>query len=374
MISQLNDKAEGILGISFNETASVWQEWLDDGKKASVSDLTKLLENKDMLDPYKARALFLLLVPDLTLNPFGWIKTSYSNYFGFGEFDLGKYNLSDRVLLYVSDIVTTFYPNLKEDWKNAPSDSLTGILIAYNNYVVQLLGLLVAYSPVCKMPELKLKLFDILELNDIEPYTTEEGSSGYRPLADLLKNPLVELYIKEKAHMVMGDIILDEHAGKKAPRARHEDALVCYAGIISEIFGEYSISRSYDISLLVDQLQLIFAAAKHLNTPEYRSRLFPRPCVRGILATLASKDIKISVKFSKFVVGGRYFTIYDRKSLDAAEVMLRLLGEEGQKPHGARSLQEEVAKNKDKVLLKEKEAQTLVLKKIRIANKMTGMA
>lgn len=282
-----------------SETDKVWQDWVD-FKGRELRDLRELIEDAEIGDEFKARALFLMLTPDLAWCPFYW--TNRRSYVRGHSLKLD--GLSPDLLAYVAELVTEFYQHLK-DTKRA--EDVSQELNTYNYYVLTLVALL--------PDEQAENIFSLFEIND--------RSGHYRPLGSLFARPKVDEKWKREADLRMRQVITNELAGETCPRAEHEEALWRYANLIQPPFTG---DLPYSPSLFVEQIAFIISVAPQYKGGRHKGgrRLINSWQVAKIFKIIASERPEYLYDFSRFVMTSKDedFWVYNQETLEAAELML----------------------------------------------------
>lgn len=291
-----------------------WTGWLG-LKQREISDLRELLRS-DVRDVFKARAIAILLAPDLRLVPFAWSdKTSLSNYVSVGS----GFSLADLLLPLRTFTLSLLEINIDTALTPNAVDEIRRTLFSYNRYILQALALLPEDDPAA------VRLFERYQLNDPVAYYNMEETSGYNPFCDILQANIPEKW-KNLADKQMRRIILAEQEGRAKPRKEWEDALQSYTSHIQSVLYTPLL---YSIDLFVSQLDFI------LGVPRiYGKKLFGDSKVRAILRLLDGEPHKhLRHRFARYVMTEDRnehvaFGVYDENTRAAATMMLNEFGDE----------------------------------------------
>ncbi len=299
-----NDKIE--------EDDKVWKEWSElHGEYHDLLDLMKA----DVRDQFKARAVSILLAPDLNYLPFKWkekiFRASSKNYLSL----IGKIPLE----LFSSDLLSfatqLLYENIGFVRKLPDGETKDKLLFYYNSYIISFLGAIKEPNPYIGV------LFEYFQINDIYPFCGMDDSSGYNPFADLLRVENVSENWKKLADKKMRDVIMSEINAGCEPRADWEVALDCYADIIQLML--HSDHYPYSDALFASQIEFI------LSLPQIDDRkLFNEWHIEKILKRLDGEDNKqLRHRFARHVVLGKSpdsnrFPVYSPETKAAAEHIL----------------------------------------------------
>jgi len=291
-----------------SEEDQIWQQWVDH-KKREWRDLIALL-NQEAKDSFKARALYLLFVPDIKMFPFYW--SGDTNVFPWSRFPDKSFlqGLSFELLDFVTDLVIKFHEYSKTDEKYEDA------WYCYQNYLLELLVLL---------PEEKAqRVFDQYELRDLYTWQSMDDASGYNPFERLLGNEKINLSWKVLADQKMQEIIKAETEGQHIPRTKWENAFDWYATVWG--LNLYSEKFRSDIDFWAQQLEFILA-----YTGSQTENVFPRHYnVYKIFQILADdKYLKLRFKLALHVVfnSDKEFKVYSQDTLRSAQIMLEQFAE-----------------------------------------------
>jgi len=292
------------------ESERVWEEWVDFDKR-DWKDLKDLVQDGGVRPEFKARALFIMLTPELSWCPFYWVDHEaffdrYKGYPGLG-FSFNLSGLSAELLCYVADLIKVFYQSVK----NRRSEDFVGTMSIYNNYVINLLA---------RLPEEWAEdLFPIFEINDPTVWCNIDAASGYNPLERLFAHPKVNERWKREADAKIRQVILDEICGRSEPRADHEEALKRYADMIQ--LQMYKNRMTYSQAFFVDQIRFI----ANLSPAKRDRPLIDSWKITAILKMIATEyDDDLLYRFSRFILadGGGKFVAHNQSTIEAAKLML----------------------------------------------------
>lgn len=224
----------------------LWQQWVD-LKKRKIDDLLAFLK-KDVKEEFEARAVFLLLVPSSSWNPFYW------------KDELGKFisencdflkDLSPNLLQYARKLVCDFCKMITQ-LSDSDKEPFRNALLFYNHCILKLIALL---------SDLEAEsIFQHFSLNDPTSWWNFDDSSGYNPLRALFARRDINEKWKNLADFRMREIIIAELTRKSKPRKEWEDALKCYGEIVeSQLY--YDEGLSYSLELFADQIKFIVSLA-----------------------------------------------------------------------------------------------------------------
>ena len=237
------------LNISDSDIAkqdNVWDEWLA-LEKQECGDLAELLKSK-VADAFKARALTILLAPEIRFVPFKWIGRGDSKDYDYLFF-------SDRIVLAdLSPQLQEFVFRLLElnidTVYGSDDEELLKSAVYYNRFIIAGLEILDENDPRAD------RLFSRYCINDPVSFWNMDYASGYNPFYAILCAKVPEKW-KKIADDKMREIIRAEKAGTAKPRREWEDALSNYAGHIQ--LGLYSEQFPYGTELLASQMDFIIS-------------------------------------------------------------------------------------------------------------------
>lgn len=287
-----------------------WEIWLE-FKQRDFSDLRELVK-ADVKDVFKARAIAILLVPDLKLAPFVWRdKTSLNTYVGVGR-GFALANLSPQLQKFVIalleiNIDVALVPNAGENIRQT--------LSSYNRYILQALAMLPANDPTAA------RLFERYQINDPVAYWSMDEASGYSPFYDILRADIPEKW-KRLADDKMRAIILEEKLGRAQPRRDYEGAVKCYARHIGMCL--YDKPFLYSPVLFASQVDLIIRQSEPI--PPHHV-----PTILMLLAGESHKELRHQLaQYVTFVSRDEWnaFSVHDEGTRSAAITMLNEFGNE----------------------------------------------
>lgn len=291
-------------GLFNREDDALWKEWLD-FKPRNGSSLIELIKG-DFRDSFKARAMFILLVPHQGWSPFHWeheTETS-ENYLYQSRNWIDK--VPGHLVQLYAELVMAF------------SDAVAGSSAAseddtFNRLLIDLLG----RAPASRQEE----VFRRIRLNDPTEFWEREQASGYKPLRELLQSPQIAERWKAEADEAMRGIISSELEGEKKPRHDYEAALSWYLNIVEWMVRKDELP--YGRELLAAQIRFIISVADLAPTLEFSSWN-----VSTIYRLLEGEEYReLRHGFAQLVVlrhveNGRNFWVYNQETLQAAELML----------------------------------------------------
>lgn len=203
----------------------IWRQWLGLGR-GGVREPNDLIEiaNSDKALAFRARAITILLLPDLRFSPFMWVDNSGIKGWNY-LFLYKKINVStfpDQLKRFIGELVCL---NVDAVTATDYNDKLYNSIFGYNKYILQMLAIL------SEKDHLAERLFNRYHMIDPVGYSGMEECSGYHPFEELMWAEVPETW-KWLADKKMHEIVLSEVQGKTKPRHDWEDALSCYAGIV----------------------------------------------------------------------------------------------------------------------------------------------
>lgn len=307
-----------------------WQQWVD-YKERNSNDLTELLK-LDVKTEFKKRAIFLLLVPLFEINPIYWTNNPcVGKFYHSSDF---LQDLSEDLLSFAAELITNFYLSLKQVHKDQPNcyaeggKSITIFVIVPSEYHDALyfyndcLLILMSRLPAEKAEE----ILNIYSFNDITTYSGMEEASGYNPFRKLIHSEKIDENLKEKVDKIMRRIIEDELAGKTFPREDWENALSCYANIVS--LPLYSEKPYYGLDLWASQYEFL------IQEDFYRYRLIDYWMLWRICKIFSGeKFAELRFNLIRFLVFGneKEFSLYETKNVEAAKMLIAEIGQREQK-------------------------------------------
>ncbi len=262
-----------------DEDEQIWREWVC-FKHRDFHALKDLLR-ADVRNGFKARALFIMLVPTLEWSPFYWSDAATDICLSMTH-DKAE-SIPDDLVPFYAQMVITFcdaiggFSPMGDGPRNARAQDA---YLAYNRHLLLLLG---------RAPEaMREDIFTRYMINDPAVYQTMDESSGYNPFGDLLRSQVDEQW-KRRADSELKAIILAELRGEAAPRAAHEAALERY---LCEV--EFQAERlCYSESLFASQVEFIVslgdAAGANFRAWHVEDILnhLPKPLYSGLRLRLA---------------------------------------------------------------------------------------
>ena len=295
----------------------LWDDWLK-LKKREPRDLKELL-NSDVRDEFKARALIILLAPDLQMLPFRWghTPTSQRHYLFLDWINVSS--LNQNLLNFVAELVC-------QNMDYAISSTNTYVRTAHFKYQEFILPLLSALS---EESDLASQLFTRYQINDPIAYSNMDDASGYNPLRQILIAEHLPLKWKLLADQQMRERVIAEYEGREQPRENWEDALWCYANHIQMAHHEGRVR--YACELFISQISFIVQLP---NIEHYHKKLFNDWQVSHILDALVGDDhYETRHKFARLVVlwnpeKSSAFSVHNDETRRAAETILLEFGTE----------------------------------------------
>jgi len=297
-------------GRDIQEHAEVWKNWLDLGEqKCNLHELIK----SDVKDAFKARAITILLAPDIKLVPFVWREKDVKNYLFIESIKLADLSpkLQDFTVKLLELGIDSISPeDAHEDARNA--------LFFYGKLILQALVVLKEDDPRAAW------LADRYEINDPIPYENIDSSSGYEPFRSILSADVPEKW-KRLADKKIRNIICAEQEDRIQPRGDWEEALGRYASHIQ--IGFYGEKFPYSAELFASQVSFI------LHLPRITGRaLFPMYHAGKILKMLAGDAYKyIRHRFARYMILADHgnhgaYRVYDEETMTGALMMFDEFG------------------------------------------------
>ncbi len=297
--------------INPSEENRLWNAWLDLKKPREWRDLQQLLVS-DLRREFKARALVVLLAPDLQTLPFRWDDTRHSlrNYLSLRWLEVRVF--PPDLVNFAGELVCQ---NI--DYVLGESDEeLRNALFEYNRLILQFLELLPEDD------ELANRLFSRYEINDPIPFESMEEASGYNPLRAIFFAENLPTKWKQQADAKMRKRILAEIEGHEQPREEWEAALRCYTDHIE--MANYDGREGYSRELLASQLGFITGLP---GIASYKDKLFDSWQVVHIMEALKGDGLyHVRHKLARLIVlrettDGAEFSVWDPQSQKAADLM-----------------------------------------------------
>lgn len=306
------------------EEDRLWNAWLD-LKEQEPRDLQTLL-NSEIRKEFKARALVVLLAPDLGVLPFRWYEQSSLQDYLSGDWIEWK-NLTLELVTFAGELVCQ---NIDYVTKQQDLDSRFGLLREYNKVIIDLLTALPEEDDVA------IRLFSYYQINDLVPYSNMEDASGYNPLYCILASKDVPMKWKWLADKQMRDRIIAEAEGREKPRKDWEIPLMCYTRHIQ--MANYDGKSAYARDLFISQIRFVVELPRlYLQRIEkcgYDKSLFYNWQIVHIMGALAGDDLRdLRHKFARYVILGNTeeyesFSIHDSESRRASNLILQEFGAE----------------------------------------------
>jgi hypothetical protein len=290
------------------EEDAAWKAWVD-FKSRGQEDLIELL-SVDVRETFKARALFLLLVPLGRWNTIYWKGE-------LGVFRKSDFfrHLSPALACLAVSLISTFLDETSADVDGLSRHELGAARRYYNDALVDILTAL--------PEEEAMVVFEQYSLNDpVAPWCDAESHSGYKSLRTLFSRDDVDVKWKWLAHERMQRLIMDEVAGKALPPASWEAALPHYADVMqSQLYHQRGLS--YPPELFVAQIRLVTDEV-YFGQAQIELRNLSK--IASILAGNTHKDVRCQLY--RFVLLGntQTFQIWDESLLRFAKLMLSELG------------------------------------------------
>jgi hypothetical protein len=300
------------------EQNRLWEKWLNVNApgEREPRDLLDLLR-EDIKDSFKARALAILLTPDLRYSPFTWReKHSLKNYLFMTDLEIAKFSAPLKLFL-----IRLICLNVDRVLESDYDEKLSRTLFTFNKLILNLLADLDENDPYAQ------ELFDRYLLNDPVGYWSLDEASGYNPFNYLLSDRGVPEKWKRLADNQMRERILAEEWGKAAPRHDWEKALENYASHLNYI--SYGKELSYGTDFFASQLEFILdrpAADEHDLIRCYNLQQTLRHIAEEKYRDLRHKLARYAVleKESGFMS----FKVYNEETTVVARQMLAEFGEE----------------------------------------------
>lgn len=193
-----------------------WKNWVRAADHSS-QELLDIVYGR-FQEEYQKRAMFLLLVPDTRLAPFGWNHRE-PFHFLHQEVDFRKVEVGLRS--HAVYWLTKFIDYAR--YSVTDKDSKSFLLNTYNQYILQLLEVL---PPEDNQAE---TIFQYFSIDDPAVSPIVINGSGYNPLLALWKNSKINERWKRLAEIEIRQIIQRELRGESTPLKWWENALPCYA-------------------------------------------------------------------------------------------------------------------------------------------------
>ena len=277
------------------EDDKTWKDWVDfiDSMHTGRNNLKNLLL-EDVCDCFKARALFLLLVPDRSTKEFYWKKKLDSLWDDVAEIGFPK--------------------DLSMDLSNLTSEMLQEIAVEVKNGAKKYSDPFYFYCAIIRelLPFLSeedgKKLLEVYPLDDPKSWNdTDSDWSGYSPSYQLLRSDKISDGLKSFATDKMLEVILSE----KKNRRDWKNHLFYFARMIQTVNEYAGEDRPYSIDLFARQIDFI------VGLEVKGKKMINLSYLRKMLELFKDND-ELKLKLIRFVVlkdGGKM-------SIDAAEAML----------------------------------------------------
>jgi len=299
------------------EVNTSWNNWAEADFRSS-QELAEIAHNGTFQEEFQKRTLFTLLTPCPKLVPFNWPNPNISHYLSYQvDFKQVSPDLRARAIDWLIKFIDFAKEERIEGLQMDP-ELQTEVLDAYNNYIIQLLGVLPVEDNQAET------LYSYLSLNDPATWASDIEGSGYNPLLKLWRNEAVNEKWKKWADEQMRAIIRSELRGDSPPRLPRKDALKCYVRHLQSLLNPEG-RLSYSRELFVDQVDFLVS----LETSN-RKLIAPRQVV-DILSYL-DKDKNFPnteyrgrwYRFVRFLVlRDNSFMIFNQQTEKAAELMLK---------------------------------------------------
>ncbi len=369
--SNSRDQFLSNFGLFFSpDNDRLWKEWVEAKDYRDEGDLRRLLEQDNISDSFKARAIYLLLVPDMlgidrNPDPVFWNRKLYPL---CREEKIPK-NLSPILLSFAAGLIVLFLPKVKE--LRDPSDSFT-----FHFYCSTMVNLM------CLIPLAEAKkLLMYFPLNNYKAWADWDNSSGYFPFSVLIDRKEIPDELKFLAAEKMKEIIRSEQEGRTKPREWYENALKCFADIIqlhlsgnsdlpfgvkffAEQMGFLVGINSSDVNAGVpDGIERYHRHDISINKflkPKTDKQIIRSFHIEKILSILSGDRYKeLRYKIVRFVVfenGKEKFEVLGIERLDTAKIMLKEIEGSGDKKLIA-ALNEIIAKGEKYIFGKAKQGE-----------------
>lgn len=302
-----------------SEENRLWNAWLD-LQKREPRDLRQLLTS-DVRTEFKARALIVLLAPDLHVLPFRWDDTDRSsrNYLFLRGLEVKTF--PPELLSFAGELLVQNIDHARA----SEEDGVRHALVEYNDLILQFLAVLPEDD------DLANRLFSRFQINDPFSYWNMDDASGYNPVRSILCAESIPNKWKVLADQQMRERIVAELEGRQHPREKWEGALRCYTDHIQ--MSNYDGREGYSRELLASQIRFI---TELQGIENYDGELFSSWQVAHILGAIPGEGLrKTRHKLSRLVVlreveGRSEFSVCNPESRRAAEMILHEFGAEDQ--------------------------------------------
>ena len=303
------------------EQDKTWSEWLNlkDGRVQEPRDLCALVKS-DLALAFRARAIVILLLPDLKFSPFEWKDDSRIedwNYLFLGD-RIEVVTLPDQLQHFIGELVCL---NVDAVLTTEFNEKLLSTIFDYNNYIIQLLAILPESDPMAD------ELFKRFPMNDPIGFSGMEDASGYNPFKRLLRSGIPEKW-KLLADRQMQEIVRSEQEGHTIPRYEWEVALSCYMSIIQ--LGLYGDNFPYRKELFATQIAFVLTlpnVTKHSLIDSYKLYDVLRMLAGDENKQLRHSVARYAVLDTRKVEYGS-FMVYSDDTRQAAQAILDEFGSE----------------------------------------------
>ncbi|MCA9356792.1 hypothetical protein H6784_04805 [Candidatus Nomurabacteria bacterium] len=321
-------KARALHGLHFghvdaniNFPGQVWSKWCAFVKNENHA-LLELLTNKEINDTYKARALVVLLSPNISLSPFPWANNQASAKRKLNgllrDFDFATLSRAlQKFLFQLLPLCMKATPDADKESGHKADESVP----TYHKAIIFALSVLAEDDPLAE------ELFQLWQPLDPVVYWNMDFASGYDQLRALLQARIPSSW-KKKAHERMVRIILSENAGKTQPRADHEDARRCYLYQIELcIIGGRALP--YAVDLLAEQVEFLIGPG---DKPGARG-IQVHTCKYFLNLLSEVKFLDLRRRFARYIVLGDHcefgpFSVHHDDEMKMARQMLEEADEE----------------------------------------------
>lgn len=305
-----------------SEEDRLWNAWLDIDKIREPCDDLQSILTSDVRKEFKARALIVLLAPDLRVLPFRWDDVDNSicrNYLNLCWLKVKAF--PPELMSFAGELVCQ---NI--DYAHSQKDrNVRRALFEYNKLILQFLAV------IPEDDELANQLFSRYQINDPVSFWNIDEASGYNPLCTIFCAEDVPTKWKVLADKQMRDRIVAEVEGCAQPREDWEVALRCYTDHIQ--MSNYDGREGYSRGLLASQIRFITELS---GIEGYSQELFNSRQLGHIMEAIPGDAIRETRhKLARLVVlreteEHSRFSVFDPKSRRVADLMLREFGAEDQ--------------------------------------------
>ena len=317
-VRKIHKEHFGLSDTDAAEQNQTWSDWLV-LKKREWRDLRSLSEDVDIDVSFRARALTILLVPYVGLEPFAWPKneSSLTN----SHFMLDKIafkELPEQLLQFVFKLLPACMKIAYD--ANPESESKVSHTLFFYRHLVQ-----IALEVLPEEDSFAETLFNLWQPLDPIVYWNMETCSGYDALGSLLRASVPDTF-KRRADQMMRDIVIAELNGETEVRAEHEHAGRQYMDLVQMIL--YSDEFPYEIELFASQVEFLIGLDLKGETSFNNWHVHQ---ILGLLSGDQNKDLRRH--FSNHVVLGDHtgfaqFKVYNVETMRGACMMLGEFGDE----------------------------------------------